>query len=229
MRANYPEVFTTGIEYVEYIHRIPASERRWYHHSYLWYHRNAKIILLSLAICAVIYSAIMYRSLLSVARPRSNSYRMVMTGGVLTPSQIADEQLKAQILQDRIKAEIKHDRQITEGKKPRFMAKGAFKNYKAAGAKISAAGTKISESAKNLKADFKSGKLKAQTKLMAQQAGARIHDEVKQNAGSVYTIIFSLFLFSGVALYFIPTIGMIGIGILTFYMFSDFVRGVITL
>jgi hypothetical protein len=71
--------------------------------------------------------------------------------------------------------------------------------------------------------------MKAQAKLMTQAAGAKIHDTVAQNAGSVYTIIFSVFLISGIGLYFVPTLAMIGIGILTFYMFSDFLRGVITL
>jgi hypothetical protein len=333
---EFGHLFTTGQEYVEYIHRIPTSERRWHHEAYLWYHRNAKVILLGLAIFATIYAAIVYRGLVSLAaasgsiKSRSGLRKVVMTGGTLddlfsnnfgdgpvtlpednaptgkrsaekiekgkqaqvskeatmksarateaalaarkakvdsqtmkfndyssafkatpstsptqasttaqastkptpatnskpTPSQQDEAKRDAKIQSKRESTAVKAAKQ---GDRPNYMSEGAHKRLTAAKEKMKDVGAKIKGAPKAFYKDLKSGKVGAQAKLMTQAAGARIHDTVAQNASSVYTIIFSLFLFSGVALYFIPTLGMIGISMLTFYMFSDFVRGIITL
>jgi hypothetical protein len=275
---EFGHLFTTGQEYVEYIHKIPTSERRWYHEAYLWYHRNAKVILLGLAIFATIYAAIVYRGLVSVAargsiKSRAGKRKVAMTGGGAegstngesytgddysslfkapeptglttgasagkppaagtsstnsnpTPSQLDEEKRAAKLQKTREEAAVKKAKQ---GDRPNYLSEGAHKRITATKEKMKDVGAKIKAAPKAFYKDLKSGKVGAHAKLMTQAAGAKIHDEVTQNASSIYTIIFSLFLFSGVALYFIPTIGMIGIGILTFYMFSDFVRGVITL
>ncbi len=307
---EFGHLFTTGQEYVEYIHRLPLEQRKWHHTAYLWYHRNAKVILLGLAICAMIYTALVYRGLVSVAargsiKSRTGKRKVVMTGGVSvfdenfgnnkteyaykggqlvekakkpapkpapqpsytgpsfadsfkateptastggtsttqstgksstggssttnqtpTPSQQDEEKRDAKLQKKREEAAVKKAKQ---GDRPNYMSEGAHKRLTAAKDKVNAGWEKAKGAPKAFYKDLKSGKVTAQAKLMTQAAGAKIHDTVAQNASSVYTIIFSLFLFSGVALYFIPTIGMIGIGILTFYMFSDFVRGVITL
>ncbi len=275
---EFGHLFTTGQEYVEYIHKIPLEQRKWHHTAYLWYHRNAKVILLGLAICAMIYAALVYRGLVSVAargsiKSRAGKRKVAMTGGGAegltngesttgpytgpsfaqyfnpttqtqptgsttvaaaetttstkpTPSQLDEEKRDAKLQKKREEAAVKKAKQ---GDRPNYLSEGAHKRLTAAKEKMKDVGAKIKAAPKAFYKDLKSGKVGAQAKLMTQAAGARIHDTVTQNASSVYTIIFSLFLFSGVALYFIPTIGMIGIGILTFYMFSDFVRGVITL
>lgn len=264
---NFGNLFTTGQEYVEYIHRIPLEQRKWHHEAYLWYHRNAKVILLGLAIFATIYAAIVYRGLVSVAargsiKSRAGMRKVAMTGGGAegstngesytgqdfsqyfkpttqtqttsspytstnpTPSQLDEEKRAAKLQKTREEAAVKTAKQ---GERPNYLSEGAHKRITATKEKMKDVGAKIKGAPKAFYKDLKSGKVGAQAKLMTQAAGAKIHDTVTQNASSVYTIIFSLFLFSGVALYFIPTIGMIGIGILTFYMFSDFVRSIITL
>ena len=325
---EFGHLFTTGQEYVEYIHRIPTSERRWHHEAYIWYHKNAKVILLALAICAMIYSALVYRGVVAVAargsiKSRAGMRKVAMTGGGVfdndfiplvgndeptgkrsaeqvekgkqlqasreatqkssraaaearsaretkaasqdmkftnyssafkatpstsptqasttaqaatkpttatnskpTPSQQDEAKRDAKIQSKREKTAVKAAKQ---GDRPNYMSEGAHKRLTATKEKLKDVGAKIKGAPKAFYKDLKSGKVGAQAKLMTQAAGAKIHDEVAQNASSVYTIIFSLFLFSGVALYFIPTLGMIGISMLTFYMFSDFVRGIITL
>lgn len=268
---EFGHLFTTGQEYVEYIHRIPVSERKWHHEAYLWYHTNAKVILLALAICAMIYTALVYRGLVAAAargsiKTRSGGIRkVVMSGGGAdgstngesttgpytgpsfaqyfnpttqpttqptttttnpTPAQLDEEKRAAKLQKKREKTAVK---KALQGDRPNYLSEGAHKRLTAATEKMKDVGAKIKGAPKAFYKDLKSGKVGAQAKLMTQAAGAKIHDTVAQNASSVYTIIFSLFLFSGVALYFIPTIGMIGIGILTFYMFSNFVRSIITL
>lgn len=313
---NTGHLLITGREYIEFIHKIPVTERRWYHHAYLWYYTHAKVILMALAICAVIYAALMYRGLFTGAAAASTKTRRVMTGGATnnnemllefgefggensntlkklnslqkakqaksstpkpeskpfeykasgfewnaspkptassggssaggsastTPSKPSDpkpvvgqsqlpsetdkEQRDAKLQEERVKAAVK---KAEKGDRFNYMTKGASKRLQGVADKVKGAPGAVKEKYKSLKADFKSGKMKAQAKLMTQAAGAKIHDTVAQNAGSVYTIIFSVFLISGIGLYFVPTLAMIGIGILTFYMFSDFLRGVITL
>lgn len=309
---NTGHLLITGREYIEFIHKIPVTERRWYHHAYLWYYTHAKVILLALAMCAVIYAALVYRGLFIGAATTSTKTRRVMTGGGLfdneeefnpieyennitkrtaaekqvgknahdskmraekldfgpyafnpnppsasaassggssaggsastTPSKPSDpkpvvgqsqlpsetdrEQRDAKLHEGRVKAAVK---KAEKGDRFNYMTKGASKRLQSVADKVKGTPGTVKEKYKSLKEDFKSGKMKAQAKLITQAAGAKIHDTAAQNAGSVYTIIFSVFLMSGIGLYFVPTLAMIGIGILTFYMFSDFLRGVITL
>ncbi len=275
---EFGHLFTTGQEYVEYIHKIPLEQRKWHHEAYLWYHTNAKVILLGLAIFATIYAAIVYRGLVSVAargsiKSRAGMRKVAMTGGGSegstngesyigddyssffkapeltgstagasagkppaagtsstnskpTPSQQDEEKRAAKLQKKREKTAVK---KALQGDRPNYLSEGAHKRITETKEKMKDVGAKIKGAPKAFYKDLKSGKVGAQAKLMTQAAGAKIHDTVAQNASSVYTIIFSLFLFSGVTLYFIPTIGMIGIGILTFYMFSNFVRSIITL
>ena len=257
---NTGQLLITGREYIEFIHKIPISERRWYHHAYLWYYTHAKVIFLALAMCAVVYMALVYRGLFTGAAAASTKTRRVMTGGGIfddedssggssvggsasttpskpsvpkpvvgqsqLPSETDREQRDAKLQEGRVKAAVK---KAEKGDRFNYMTKGASKRLQGVADKVKGAPGAVKEKYKSLKEDFKSGKMKAQAKLMTQEAGAKIHDTVAQNAGSVYTIIFSVFLISGIGLYFVPTIAMIGIGILTFYMFSDFLRGVITL
>lgn len=261
---NTSHLLITGREYIEFIHKISISERRWYHHAYLWYYTHAKVILLALAMCVVIYLALVYRGLVSVAASgtRGIKTRRILTGGAegstngesspapnpqpsyigpdfsqafkpipatnqsQLPSETDREQRDAKLQEARVKAAVK---KAEKGDRFNYMTKGASKRLTAVKDKVKGAPAAVKEKYKSLKEDFKSGKMKAQAKLMTQEAGARIHDEVRQNAGSIYSIIFSAFLLSGIGLYFVPTIAMIGIGILTFYMFSNFLRSVITL
>ncbi len=83
---------------------------------------------------------------------------------------------------------------------------------------------------------IKSGQMKAdvkeklmQAKLKAHEKAVALHESIVQNSGTVYTWIFTIFIVSGVMVYFMPTIGMIGISILTFYMFRTFINDMLTL
>lgn len=309
----------TGQEYVEVIEKIPIEQRRWYQTAYLWYFKNAKLILLILAVCATIYTALVYRGLVAAAVSTSkvnnlSLRRRVMTGGMFNEvndnigafysamqenepeaapkkeETQAEKDIKASRIQaskaataqrknlearkraaeaeDRkaadaeakqaeaarqqaekdaearsksaekeaaLEAELLEKRKseavskALRGDRPEGMSETAYKNIEGAKAKIKGIGAATKSKYESLKQDYKSGKMKEQAKLMTMAVAANVQDTVQQHSQAVYTIIFTFFLVCGLALYFVPTVGMIGISILTFYMFTNFVRGIITL
>lgn len=186
--------------YIKIIEEKDEVSRTWYDKLYLLFYKNINIIILILGVLLVCSMIyVIYNS--SIPNTKADKYIRIQQGG------------------DDGESNVKP-------KKPK--KKGVFSSFKK-GVKTGSMGISSKVGAKvgaKVKQGASSAKEAAKDKLKA--APGKLVQGVKDSAKSFYTIVFSAAIVLAVGFFFIPTLCMIIIGILTYQLTKNQVVSMLT-
>lgn len=200
--------------YANIIEEKEEHERTWYDKFYLWYRQNFTIIIL-------IFGCLLVASMIYYIWFKSNNKKGVQTGGGIT-TKVGTVAIKG------AKAAGKRYDKYQSGdssasakgfKKLRQMGNKTGVTRKGLSKKISGAASSITDKGK---AALSSGK------AALNEARGKIGDAISNNIQSFYTLLFSVGIVLGFAFFFMPTICMLVIGLLTYQITKNQVIGMIT-
>ena len=210
--------------YANIIEEKEEKERTWYDKFYLWYRQNFTIIILILG-CLLVSSMIYY------IWSKSNNKKSIQTGGDNEggnkPEKIQEKtpKEKKEKTQGAISKRVEKYQSGTSSasakgfKKLRQMGDKTGVTREALGKKTSAITGSIKEKSKAAWSSTKEG-IKA--------APGRIGDAISNNIQSFYTLLFSVGIVLGFAFFFMPTICMLVIGLLTYQITKNQVISMFT-
>lgn len=195
--------------YANIIEEKDENEKTWYDKFYLWYRQNFTIIILVLG-CLLFVSMIYY----IWSNSNKVERKIIQTGGASVGGI------------------------ISSGKKE-FAAYQSGESSKAAAGfkKFREMGDKTGVTTKNIKGKVsgavKGAKGKAQAaakkaKAAIKEAPAKIGEAISNNIQSFYTMLFSVGIILGFAFFFMPTICMLVIGLLTYQITKNQVVSLVT-
>ena len=229
--------------YANIIEEKEEKERTWYDKFYLWYRQNFTIIILILG-CLLVSSMIYY------IWSKSNNKKGVQTGGEITNpvGKVAIEGVKtvgkgaiegAKGAKAIGKGAIEGVKAVGKGVKSKYdtyqsgtsstSAKG-FKKLRQLGDKTGVTTEGIKKKASAIKGSItdKGKAAYSSGKAALKAAPGRIGDAISNNIQSFYTLLFSVGIILGFAFFFMPTICMLVIGLLTYQITKNQVISMIT-
>lgn len=210
--------------YANIIEEKEENERTWYDKFYLWYRQNFTIIILVLG-------CLLFASMIYYIWSKSNNKKLIQTGGDNEGGNTAKNLQKKQPKEKKEQTQgaiSKRVDQYQSGtssasakgfKKLRQMGDKTGVTREALGKKTSAITGSIKEKSKAAWSSTKEG-LKA--------APGRIGDAISNNIQSFYTLLFSVGIVLGFAFFFMPTICMLVIGLLTYQITKNQVISMFT-
>lgn len=189
--------------YIKIIEEKDEVSRTWYDKLYLLFYKNINIIILILGVllvCSMIY--VIYNS--SIPNTKADKYIRIQQGG------------------DDGESNVKPKKPKKKGVISSF-TKGVKTGSMGISSKV---GAKVKQGASKVGAKVKQGAIAAKNKLKA--APGKLVQGVRDNAKSFYTIVFSAAIVLAVGFFFIPTLCMIIIGILTYQLTKNQVVSMLT-
>lgn len=194
--------------YANIIEEKEEKERTWYDKFYLWYRQNFTIIILVLG-CLLFASMIFY------IWSKSNNKKSIQTGGDNEGGNKQEKTPKEK--KGKILGAISKRKDQYQSGTSSTSAKG-FKKLRQLGDKTGvtreALGKKTSAITGSIKEKSKAAW--SSTKEGLKAAPGRIGDAISNNIQSFYTLLFSVGIVLGFAFFFMPTICMLVIGLLTY-------------
>lgn len=202
--------------YANIIEEKEEKERTWYDKFYLWYRQNFTIIILILG-CLLVSSMIYY------IWSKFNNKKSIQTGG---DNERGDKvSKKPEKTQGAISKRVDKYQSGTSS----TSAKG-FKKLRQLGDKTGVTTEGIKEKASAIKGSItdKGKAAYSSGKAALKAAPGRIGDAISNNIQSFYTLLFSVGIILGFAFFFMPTICMLVIGLLTYQITKNQVTSMIT-
>lgn len=212
--------------YANIIEEKEEHERTWYDKFYLWYRQNFTIIILILG-CLLVASMIYY----IWSKSNKGERKIVQTGGNTEAPPLSD---KKPGIFSRAKSYVKDSKlgkSVANRRAGKKSASGAaFKKLRDMGDKTGVTtkglSKKVSGVAKGIKEKGKAALSSGKAAL--KEAPGRIGDAISNNIQSFYTLLFSVGIVLGFAFFFMPTICMLVIGLLTYQITKNQVVSLVT-
>ena len=195
--------------YANIIEEKDENEKTWYDKFYLWYRQNFTIIILVLG-CLLFVSMIYY----IWSNSNKVERKIIQTGGASVRGIISSGKKQFDAYQSG---------------KSSTAAKG-FKKIRAMGDKTGVTTKGISKKVSGVASSVKEkGKAVAsKVKTAVKEAPAKIGAAISNNIQSFYTMLFSVGIILGFAFFFMPTICMLVIGLLTYQITKNQVVSLVT-
>lgn len=208
--------------YANIIEEKEETEKTWYDKFYLWYRQNFIIIIIVLG-CLLIISMIYYTFF------KSCNVNIVQYGGDInnTEELATDKGKKKSFISKKYSNYQKGDsgRISKLGKVTRKFGDSVGPSFKE-GPSIKGAKKKASKIKKSIGKKTTAAKEKAKAAVKA--APGKIANAISNNIQSFYTLLFSVGIVLGFAFFFMPTICMLVIGLLTYQITKNQVINLIT-